>query len=320
MCSGAPRVMVADGSQGPRLERNRSLRYRATGRSPSDPPQDRVSSLLLSGGAAGAVSKFVTAPIDRVKIMYQVSPSRQFSLAAVTQTGVDIVRKSGFTALWRGNLAAVVRDVPYAALLFSTFSLYEEVLCGCLGRQADVITRGASGCAAGATATCLTYPLDVLRARFAAEWASTPRYTSYLQGVREIAAKEGASAFYSGLRPTLLGVMPYAALSFAAFETLKSILQRHASATSQEEIPVVQRLAAGGISGATAQTTTYPLHVVRRRMQVRPTQSAGYRSTLHGLRKIYFREGVAGGLYKGLTLTLLKGPMQSAVRASRCNE
>ena len=62
-------------------------------------------------------------------------------------------------------------DVPYAALLFSTFALYEEAICGCLGQPADVFTRAAAGCLCGATATCLTYPLDVLRARFAAEVA-----------------------------------------------------------------------------------------------------------------------------------------------------
>ena len=49
-------------------------------------------------------------------------------------------------------------------------------------------------------------------------------------------------------------------------------------------------------------------------MQVRPdTHPRGYRSTWHGLRKIYLREGVAGGLYKGLTLTFVKGPLQSAI-------
>lgn len=135
-----------------------------------------------------------------------------------------------------------------------------------------------------------------------------------MHGVREIAAKEGASAFFSGLRPTLLGIMPYSALSFAAFETLKSILERHAAATKTREIPVSHRLLAGGISGVAAQTSTYPLHVVRRRMQVGLSPFAGYHSTWHGLRTIYLREGVAGGLYKGLTLTLLKGPLQSAVR------
>ena len=33
--------------------------------------------------------------------------------------------------------------------------------------------------------------------------------------------QQGASAFFAGLRPTLMGIAPYSALSFAAFETLK---------------------------------------------------------------------------------------------------
>ncbi|KAL1529339.1 hypothetical protein AB1Y20_000293 [Prymnesium parvum] len=309
----------------PSPAQQRTLRQRISGR--STPPPDRTSSLLLSGGAAGAVSKLVTAPIDRVKIMYQVSPSRRFSLTAVVQTAADIVRLQGFMALWRGYSASIMRDVPYAAILFSTFSIYEEAMCGWLDRSADVLTRALAGCLCGATATCLTYPLDVLRARFAADtsvWASNgsagtlPKYSSYTQGVREIAAKEGLSAFFAGLRPTLMGIAPYSALSFAAFETIKAILQRHADSSAppgqRGDIPVMHRLVSGAVSGMLAQTSTYPLHVVRRRMQVRPSEKrGGYASTWHGLRKIYAREGVAGGLYKGLTLTMLKGPLQSAV-------
>ena len=41
--------------------------------------------------------------------------------------------------------------------------------------------------------------------------------------------------------------------------------------------------------------------------------NAGYTSTWHGLRQIYSMEGVAGGLFKGLTLTFIKGPLQSAL-------
>ena len=115
-------------------------------------------------------------------------------------------------------------DVPYAALLFSTFSLYEEAICGCLDRSADVFSRALAGCLCGATATFLTYPLDVLRARFAADtsvWTSTaatptqPKYSGYLQGVREIAAKEARPlqpsqslhrySRYSRLRPRRRG-------------------------------------------------------------------------------------------------------------------
>ena len=59
----------------------------------------------------------------------------------------------------------------------------------------------------------------------------------------------------------------------------------------------------GGAAGLFAQTSTYPLHVVRRRMQA---GKVTYKSTWHGLRSIYATEGVMGGLYKGLTLTFVK--------------
>ncbi|KAL3900315.1 MAG: hypothetical protein SGPRY_012486, partial [Prymnesium sp.] len=260
-----------------RKNSRRSLRQQVSGRSPDELPPDRATSLLLSGGAAGAVSKLVTAPLDRVKIMYQVSPSRVVTLSSVVKTTSDIIKLQGVLALWRGYGASVMRDVPYGAVLFSTFSLYEEAICGTLGRSEDVFTRAAAGCLCGATATCLTYPLDVLRARFAADtsvWRrdanpSKPKYSSYQQGVREIFAKEeraarpatkGFAAFFAGLRPTLMGVVPYSALSFAAFETLKSRVNANAPAYELREIPVAQRLLSGAVSGMFAQTSTYPLH------------------------------------------------------------
>jgi len=290
-----------------------TLRQRLSGRPSDEPPADSSTSLLISGAVAGGVSKFCTAPIDRVKLMYQVSTERQFTATAAARTVAKIVNTAGVSALWRGNSIAVVRDVPFGAILFSTYALAEESICGWRQRPPDARTRSAAGCAAGAIATFLTYPLDVLRARFGAEWAIQPRYSSYYQGVKEIMRNEGSAAFFAGLRPTLLGIMPYSALSFAAFETLKAAivqwnLEQHAR--TDRELRVSQKLLAGGTAGLVAQTSTYPLHVVRRRMQAGKSE---YRSTWHGLRSIYHTEGVVRGLYKGLTLTFIKGPLQSAI-------
>ena len=325
---------------------SRTLRHWVSGKPVEDPPKDKAGNLLLAGAAAGGVSKFCTAPIDRVKLMYQVSPDRVFSVSAAMSTAQRIVNTSGVMGLWRGNSIAVLRDVPYAAIIFSSYAMIEESICGHLQRSPDVWSRSAAGGTAGAIATCLTYPLDVLRARFGAEWEGKPRYGSYYQGVREILRSEGAAALFAGLRPTLLGIMPYSALSFAAFETFKAALhawnvQQHAASSSARsrgggvgsgsttgssssgggsggggqlyspyELSVAQKLAAGGVAGLFAQSSTYPLHVVRRRMQA---GHGGYHSTWHALRSIYVNEGVAGGLYKGLTLTFVKGPLQSAI-------
>lgn len=345
----------------------RTLRHRLSGRPAEEPPPDRASSLLVAGAVAGGTSKLITAPIDRIKIMYTVNVEKRFTLRAGFRTVAKIVRTAGVTDLWRGNGAAVVRDVPYAAIIFSSYALFEEAICGTLGRAPDVWTRCGSGCLAGVVATVLTYPLDVLRARFGAEWSAQRTYSSYRHGISEIVRKEGYGALFAGLRPTVLGVMPYSALSFAAFETLKALLHERAAREAEDEfrrrtpysvppvgpsgaalatrevsemprhalhrgvqedaalvrrctpwrspyagrdLPVAQKLVAGGVAGAFAQTATYPLHVVRRRMQVRP---GAYGSIRGALSTIYTVEGVAGGLYKGLSLTLLKGPIQSAL-------
>lgn len=252
--------------------------------------------------------------------MYQVSETRAFSVSAGIATARKIVKEAGIMALWRGNSIAVMRDIPYAAIIFASFSFIQEATCGCTGRPPDVATRMFAGCAAGAIATCLTYPLDMLRARFGAEWSANPRYASYTEGIRQIVRREGFTALFAGLRPTLLGIMPYSALSFAAFETLKATMKSRHEAKGWKhalevlgprgELPVREKLLAGGAAGLFAQSSTYPLHVVRRRMQA---GKGGYKSTLHGLRQIYATEGVAGGLFKGLTLTFIKGPMQSAI-------
>eukprot|EP00962_Isochrysis_galbana_P055657 scaffold27431_cov140-Isochrysis_galbana.AAC.3 len=59
-----------------------------------------------------------------------------------------------------------------------------------------------------------------------AEYLSDPSLTHacdcrYLDGVRHIVRTEGYHALYAGLRPTILGIVPYSGLSFAAFETIK---------------------------------------------------------------------------------------------------
>ena len=62
-----------------------------------------------------------------------INPSAPLSEAAA-RTVAKIVRTAGVTALWRGNSIAVIRDVPFGAILFSSYALIEEAICGWLKR------------------------------------------------------------------------------------------------------------------------------------------------------------------------------------------
>lgn len=59
---------------------------------------------LLAGGVAGMVAKSFVAPIDRIKILYQVS-SAEFRLSNVPRVAYNIIHDEGLSALWKGNTA-----------------------------------------------------------------------------------------------------------------------------------------------------------------------------------------------------------------------
>ena len=273
--------------------------------------------LLGCGAAAGAVGKSVLAPVDRVKLMYMTSQHRTFTLTEALQTARSITQQSGVRGLWAGNGAAMMRVVPYSALTFTSFDRYEKLIQTTFGREKSIVTRLGAGAAAGATATLVTYPLDLLRTRMAAHWTATSPYGSLgpIGTMRQIVQAEGIGALWGGLGPTLVGIIPYGALSFGTYETLKSIARKnYPDADGPNGQPLVLRLGLGGVAGLTAQTATYPLHVVRRRMQVQaPNDPERYSGILQGLRRVYLEEGLVNGLFKGLSLTWLKGPFSVAI-------
>lgn len=71
----------------------------------------------------------------------------------------------------------------------------------------------------------------------------------------------------------------------------------------------LERLAFGACAGLIGQSASYPLDVVRRRMQTAGVTGSSYGTILGTMRAIVTQEGVVHGLYKGLSMNWLKGPI-----------
>jgi solute carrier family 25 phosphate transporter 23/24/25/41 len=113
----------------------------------------------------------------------------------------------------------------------------------------------------------------------------------------------GVLGLYRGIIPTVAGVAPYVGLNFMVYESVRGYFTEPG-----EKNPVwYRKLAAGAISGAVAQTCTYPFDVLRRRFQVNTMSGMGYqyKSIWDAVRTITTQEGVFG-LYKGIVPNLLK--------------
>uniref|UniRef100_A0A667WVW2 Mitochondrial coenzyme A transporter SLC25A42 n=1 Tax=Myripristis murdjan TaxID=586833 RepID=A0A667WVW2_9TELE len=265
-----------------------------------------VLNSLLSGALAGAVAKTAVAPLDRTKIIFQVSSAR-FSAKEAYKLIYRTYLKDGFFSLWRGNSATMVRVIPYAAIQFCAHEQYKRLLGGYYGFQGKAlppIPRLLAGSMAGTTAAMLTYPLDMVRARMAV----TPKemYSNILHVFVRISREEGIKTLYRGFTPTILGVVPYAGLSFFTYETLKKL---HAEHSGRPQPYSYERLAFGACAGFISQTASYPLDVVRRRMQTAGVTGHTYGTILGTMREIVAEEGVIRGLYKGLSMNWVKGPI-----------
>ena len=251
---------------------------------------------FVAGGFAGVVSRTCIAPIERVKILYQINKGTETSGLNVAQ---NIWRHEGLAAFWKGNSAAVVRVIPYMSLTFLTFEEYKASLNAVgVPKQAATLTAGSL---AGVTAVVCTYPLDLVRATMATPAGA--HHVSMSGALTSIARERGVGALYAGVTATCVGVAPYAGLKFLSYEALKGALGTF-TGLQESELKPSQRLVSGLVAGVVAQTFVYPLDVVRRRMQT--SASAVYTSTWDALSTIARQEGVRNGLYRGLTLNYLK--------------
>lgn len=291
---------------------------------------------FISGGIAGSVAKTLVAPIDRCKILLQVH-NVHYEGFGIFESFYRIVQKEGYFSLYKGNGAQMLRIFPYAAMQFTSYETYKRLNVALFGPEASnkIVNNLACGSLAGITAVSVTYPLDVIRSRLAFQFTGEHIYNGITDAMRKIYAEQNSvRAFYRGYGITVLGMIPYAGLSFTSFERLKHYVLTNKfeylmventkpigenNSNNQDryyELTVPGKLLCGGMTAIIAQTITYPLDVVRRHMQlvtmltdsVTRQKMGIYDTFLYVLNKY----GVVSGLYRGITLNYIRAiPMVS---------
>lgn len=269
-----------------------------------------LTASFIAGGVAGAVSRTVVSPLERLKILFQVQGPGNASYQGVGPALVKMWKEEGWRGLMRGNGTNCIRIVPYSAVQFSSYTVYKKLLADESGDM-GTIRRLCAGAMAGVTSVVATYPLDIVRTRLSIQSASFEvlgKRDAKLPGMwatmkNMYRTEGGVIAIYRGLGPTLSGVAPYVGINFATYEAMRKFM----TPEGQENPTAFGKLIAGGVSGAVAQSITYPFDVLRRRFQVNTMSGIGYKYKGLGdaITIILKAEGIRG-LYKGLLPNLLK--------------
>lgn len=262
----------------------------------------------------------------------------------------EIYRQEGALGLFRGHSATLLRVFPYAGIKFIAYEQIRSVVIPNKQHETS-LRRLLTGALAGATSVFFTYPLEVIRVRLAFETKKDSRSSlssicrqiyheqpaappsAGVQGpaavravsaatastVDAVAPKSGLINFYRGFSPTILGMLPYAGISFLTHDTMGDLL-RHPLIAERTTLPQPKNapqgkaaplqswaeLLAGGVAGLVSQTSSYPLEVIRRRMQVAGAVGDGHRLRIMETAALIMKERGMSGFFVGLTIGYVK--------------
>eukprot|EP01041_Mallomonas_annulata_P012465 gene12465-26215_t len=302
---------------------------------------------VIAGAFAGFTARLVTAPLDVLKIRFQLQFGDAKKYTSTMQAFRTIIAEEGLLSLWKGNLSATYLWVTYSMVQFSTYEFLKK-LGGSIpdpfhnskmneiktNDENHVSNKGIwktfilflAGAGAGMASTATTYPLDIMRTQFAIQGKEKihPNMRSFITHTMRT---KGIPGFYAGLPAALVGITPYMGLNFAIYETCNAALTKLQAANNEDGSKyvgtvwkVIKSGLCGAVSGGVAKFLVFPLDTVKKRMQVQVLQSTlhgaamtpKYSSMSHCLIQTYRQEGIKG-LFKGIVPTTLKSVVATAV-------
>jgi len=273
---------------------------------------------FLAGGISGAVSKTITAPIERVKLIIQTQDANPKIVSGevprYTGIGNCFVRvrsEQGIGAFWRGNATNCIRYFPTQAFnlafkdsIKATFPKYSPKTEFWPFFGVNLLSGGL----AGAGSLCFVYPLDYARTRLASDVGSGKKAFNGLADCLSKTAKgpKGVMSLYNGFGISVAGIIPYRGVQFGLNDTGKGLNPWDKELTF---VGIASKWAVAQFSVIMSGFVTYPFDTVRRRLQMeseKKLEDRMYKGAGHCFQKVMADEGTKA-LFKGAGANVLRG-------------
>ncbi|KAL7547021.1 hypothetical protein ACHAWF_010343, partial [Thalassiosira exigua] len=275
-----------------------------------------LSTSSSAGGVSGAVSKTVTAPLEKVKlaIQNQDSDPRVLSGEMKRYTGIPDALKRHITelgpaSLWRGNFANCIHYVPTAAFnlafkdnIKKLFPKYKKEVE--FGKFAA--SQIASGAFVGGATNTLVYPLIYVRTILGADLGKEKKYSGMVDCLKKTVQTNGFLSLYNGIGPSTASIVVYRGAQFGLQDILKAYNPYQKDFTP---IGLASKFAVAQVAVASSGIISYPFDTMQRRLQIeasKPKEQQLYTGMTDCFGKILKQEGV-GGFFKGALANVLRG-------------
>lgn len=196
---------------------------------------------FIAGAAAGITASVLCLPLDTIRTKI-VAPGGE-ALGGVIGAFRYMIQNEGFFSLYKGLVPSIMSMAPSGAVFYGVYDILKSAyLHSPEGRKRiqkmnqhgeeltafDQLELGPIrtllyGAIAGACAEAATYPFEVVRRRLQLQVQATK--LSAVGTLVKIVEQGGVPALYAGLIPSLLQVLPSAAISYFVYEFMKIVFK-----------------------------------------------------------------------------------------------
>ncbi|KAJ5761258.1 hypothetical protein N7520_008414 [Penicillium odoratum] len=269
---------------------------------------------LASGAAGGMAQVLLGQPFDIVKVRLQTTTQYSSALECATQ----IFKNEGPAAFYKGTLTPLIGIGACVSVQFGAFHQarrkLEELNQKKYANSALSYTQYyMAGSFAGVTNSVLSGPIEHVRIRLQAQPHGAGRlYSGPIDCVKKLSAHQGAiRGLFRGQAVTVLREAQAYGAWFMAFEFMMNQDAKRNN-VKREDIGAVKVATYGGLAGEALWLTSYPLDVVKSKMQTDGFGADQKFATMRDcFKKTYAIEGL-GGFWKGIGPTLLRAMPVSA--------
>ncbi|XP_042431125.1 peroxisomal nicotinamide adenine dinucleotide carrier-like [Zingiber officinale] len=304
----------------------------------------------LAGAGGGIIAQLITYPLQTVNTRQQTErdPSKSSARDGAVRQMLEVVKHEGWGRLYGGLAPSLVGTAASQGVYYYFYQIFRNraetaaqdlwrkgIGDGSVGMFQSLVVAALAGC----VNVLLTNPIWVVVTRMQAHKKTIIKSPDHgLQSVsdeaiefpvidhqpyrishviQELYDEAGMWGFWKGVVPTLI-MVSNPSIQFMLYETLvKKIKRRHDSkAKGADELTALEIFILGAVAKLGATVVTYPILVVKARLQIKQRLTNDkrhrYTGTLDAIGKMMRYEGLSG-LYKGMGTKIVQSVFAAAV-------
>lgn len=268
---------------------------------------------FLAGCLGGAAGVLVGHPFDTVKVRLQVQNVDKPLYRGTFHCFQSIVRQESAFGLYKGIGSPMMGLTFINAIVFGVQGNTMRLL-----REDTPTNQFLAGAAAGAIQSVICCPMELAKTRMQMQGTGEKKsfrkmYKNSLDCLVRIYNQEGLRGVNRGMVTTLIRETPAFGVYFLSYD----VLTRSLGCEPEARFMIPKLLFAGGMAGIASWISTYPVDVIKSRLQADGMGGVNqYSSIADCIRQSVRREGYMV-FTRGLTSTLLRAfPVNAATFAT----